>query len=140
LALSFFGLNYFISLKIDYMLFSFKNLFFVIFGVLFLGITCSVLNLFKFTSLFSFVVGYLIFFKLILKVDILLSFCFSLLFALILFFSKKAIWYLFTAYFISVESFLTIIFILIPVAAYSLLDRKIMALVQRRKGPNVVGL
>ena len=35
---------------------------------------------------------------------------------------------------------MTIIFVLIPVAVYSLLDRKIMAMVQRRKGPNIVGL
>lgn len=37
------------------------------------------------------------------------------------------------------ETLITLVVLLIPVAAYSLLDRKIMALVQRRKGPSLLG-
>ena len=60
-------------------------------------------------------------------------------FVIFLFFAKKIFFFLLGYSFLT-ESLLTIIFILIPVAAYSLLDRKIMALVQRRKGPNIIGL
>ncbi|BBL86686.1 NADH dehydrogenase subunit 1 (mitochondrion) [Paulinella micropora] len=55
---------------------------------------------------------------------------------------KKFIYFLLFKFFknILLEGIFTIVFLLIPVAAYSLLDRKIIALVQRRKGPNVIGL
>lgn len=57
-----------------------------------------------------------------------------------LFLLKKVLFGLFFLLSFSfLESILTLIFLLIPVAAYSLVDRKLMALVQRRKGPNVVG-
>jgi NADH:ubiquinone oxidoreductase subunit H len=39
-----------------------------------------------------------------------------------------------------IYSLIIIICVLIAVAYFTLLDRKIMAAVQRRKGPNVVGI
>ena len=122
-------------------MFSLSKYFFLsIVGILVLGISCLTLNLPKFFCLFFFVISYLIFFQLFSKKELSLLFWYSLLIVLVFFFSKKVVWFLLSAFFFSIESFLTILFILIPVAAYSLLDRKIMALVQRRKGPNVVGL
>ena len=122
-------------------MFSLSKYFFLsIVGILVLGISCLTLNLPKFFCLFFFVISYLIFFQLFSKKELSLLFWYSLLIFLVFFFSKKVVWFLLSAFFFSIESFLTILFILIPVAAYSLLDRKIMALVQRRKGPNVVGL
>lgn len=55
---------------------------------------------------------------------------------------KKFVYFFLFKFFKNIlfEGIFTIIFLLIPVAAYSLLDRKIIALVQRRKGPNVIGL
>ena len=122
-------------------MFSLSKYFFLsIVGILVLGISCLTLNLPKFFCLFFFVISYLIFFQLFSKKELNSLFWYSLLIVLVFFFSKKVVWFLLSAFFFSIESFLTILFILIPVAAYSLLDRKIMALVQRRKGPNVVGL
>ncbi len=117
-----------------------KRSFFGFFSILFLSIFCLILSFSKFFCLFFFVVGYSVFFNLFSKERLDFLFSYGLLFVLIFFLGKKTVWFLLSTFFFSIESLLTIIFILIPVAAYSLLDRKIMALVQRRKGPNVVGL
>jgi formate hydrogenlyase subunit 4 len=67
-----------------------------------------------------------------------ITLCFFLLFV---FFLKKFLFIIpLMIGSIFLESLLTIIFLLIPVAVYSLLERKIIALVQRRKGPNLIGL
>ena len=41
---------------------------------------------------------------------------------------------------IVVLSIINILFVLIAVAYYTLAERKIMAAIQRRRGPNVVGI
>jgi NADH-quinone oxidoreductase subunit H len=56
-----------------------------------------------------------------------------------MFFLNATLDFFFYGVYVIVYSLLIILCVLIAVAYFTLLDRKVMAAMQRRKGPNVVG-
>ena len=52
---------------------------------------------------------------------------------------KHFLWYFHALYSVSI-SILTIVPLLVSIAFFTLAERKIMASIQRRRGPNVVGV
>lgn len=109
------------------------NIFFYIFYVVIFGV---------FFYLFCenfFSVGYLIFFIVLGFIGCLLMPQFSVLFLFVFFIFFKFIIFIIRCVFGFLDIFLFLFIVLLPVGAYSVLDRKILALVQRRKGPIICG-